>query len=120
MSEEATKEKKALELNEEGVRTALEGVIDPELHMNIMELGLVYKVELKDAEEAEQVNVDVEMTLTSPGCPYGPMIMGQVPTVIKKEFKEKVNEVDVNLTFTPPWDPATMASEDVKMELGIW
>ena len=120
-TQEKTEEKKALELNEEGVRTALEAVIDPELHMNIMELGLVYKVEVKAAKEnAEQSDVDVEMTLTSPGCPYGPMIMGQVPTVIKNEFQDKVHEVDVNLTFTPPWDPATMASEDVKMELGIW
>jgi len=104
--------------DEEGVRNALCQVIDPELHMNIVELGLIYSVTLDHSTPPP--SIDVEMTLTSPGCPYGPMIMSQVPLVLKKTFGESIGEVEVHLTFAPPWDPATMASEDVKFELGIF
>ncbi|PIQ26420.1 aromatic ring hydroxylase [bacterium (Candidatus Blackallbacteria) CG17_big_fil_post_rev_8_21_14_2_50_48_46] len=97
---------------------ALCQVIDPELHMNIVELGLVYTVTLETSQTPP--SVDVEMTLTSPGCPYGPVIMGQVPTILKQTFGDSIGEVEVHLTFSPPWDPATMASEDVKFELGIF
>ena len=122
--QEATENKENLtqekpELTEAGVRQVLENVYDPELHMNIIELGLIYKVEIKE-QETTKPNVAVEMTLTSPACPYGPMLMGQVPLTIKDHYKEDVHEVDVNLTFNPPWNPETMASEEVKMELGIW
>lgn len=136
-----------LELNEDTIREALTAVIDPELHMNIIELGLVYNVEINEpsalalamqadpaaapvdapTEEvsaptaaASGPDVAVEMTLTSPGCPYGPMIMGQVPVVLKEKFQDRIGEVEVSLTFSPPWDPATMASEDVQFELGIF
>lgn len=105
-------------LSEDDVREALQKVVDPELHMNIVELGLVYRIELMPP--SPKTDVEVEMTLTSPGCPYGPVIMGQVPTVLKDEFPEEIGEVNVSLTFTPPWDPATMASEDVQFELGIF
>lgn len=104
--------------DEESVRNALCQVIDPELHMNIVELGLVYSVTLDTSSPPP--SIDVEMTLTSPGCPYGPMIMSQVPLVLKQTFGESIGEVEVHLTFAPPWDPATMASEDVKFELGIF
>ena len=106
-------------LSEDDIRVALEKVIDPELHMNIMELGLVYRVDVIDKLEGKP-DVEVEMTLTSPGCPYGPVIMGMVPSVIKSEYPDEVDEINVSLTFTPPWDPTTMASEDVKFELGIF
>lgn len=104
-------------IQEKEVWTVLERVIDPELHMNIVELGLIYKVELKSEEKPD---IEVEMTLTSPGCPYGPVIMGQVPSVLKAEYDDAIGDVNVSLTFSPPWDPATMASEDVKFELGIF
>lgn len=111
-------EKKPLPpLSEDDIMDALQKVIDPELHMNIVELGLVYKVELMGTEKPD---VEVTMTLTSPGCPYGPVIMGQIPTVVKGEYGDEVSEVNVSLTFSPPWDPATMASEDVQFELGIF
>jgi len=106
-------------LSEDDIRVALEKVIDPELHMNIMELGLVYRVDVIEKLEGKP-DVEVEMTLTSPGCPYGPVIMGMVPSVIKSEYPDEVDEINVSLTFTPPWDPTTMASEDVKFELGIF
>lgn len=109
--------KKLPPLSEDDIRESLAKVVDPELHMNIVELGLVYRVDLSPDPKPD---IEVEMTLTSPGCPYGPMIMGQVPMVIKRDYPEEVGEINVSLTFSPPWDPATMASEDVQFELGIF
>lgn len=106
-------------LDEEALRKSLEKVVDPELHMNIIELGLVYKVDLINNGNPAP-DVEVEMTLTSPGCPYGPMILGQIPSTLKGDYGDRIGEVNVGLTFTPPWDPATMASEDVQFELGIF
>lgn len=104
-------------LSEENIMEALQKVIDPELHMSIVELGLIYKVELTGTDKPD---IEVTMTLTSPGCPYGPVIMGQVPTVLKSDYADEIGEVTVSLTFSPPWDPSTMASEDVQFELGIF
>jgi metal-sulfur cluster biosynthetic enzyme len=80
--------------------------------MSIMELGLVYDVDIKDG------NVKVTYTLTSPGCPLGPVIDGQIRDVVID--LPGVKEVESELTFSPPWDPRTMASDDVRMQLGIW
>lgn len=97
------------------VREALAEVQDPELNLGILELGLVYDVEVK-GEAGE--HVIVTMTLTSPMCPVGPMF--------KKSVEDRTLAVDgvktaqVDITFTPPWDPKTMASDDVKVLLGIW
>jgi metal-sulfur cluster biosynthetic enzyme len=98
--------------NEELLREALKDVFDPELRMSIMELGLVYDVSINDGK------VHVTYTLTSPGCPLGPVIDGQIQDVLLNV--PGVKEVESELTFTPPWDPRTMASDDVKMQLGIW
>lgn len=106
-------------LQEDDIRTSLEKVIDPELHMNIVELGLVYNIDIVDKAEGKP-DVEVEITLTSPGCPYGPVIMGMIPTAVKGDYPDEIDEVTVSLTFAPPWDPSTMASEDVKFELGIF
>lgn len=99
-------------VSEEIVRQALQDVFDPELRMSIMELGLVYEVDITDAK------VKVVYTLTSPACPLGPVIDGQIQNVLLD--LPGVKEVDSELTFTPPWDPREMASEEVKMQLGIW
>lgn len=116
---ETTETKKKLPLTEDDIRESLQKVIDPELHMNIVELGLIYTVDVQqNANDTKDINV--EMTLTSPGCPYGPAIMGQIPIIVKNDFPDEVDEVNVSLTFAPPWDPATMASEDVQFELGIF
>jgi metal-sulfur cluster biosynthetic enzyme len=77
-----------------------------------MELGLVYDVDIEDG------TVKVRYTLTSPGCPLGPVIDGQIRD--KLIDLPGVKDVESELTFTPPWDPRTMASDDVKMQLGIW
>jgi metal-sulfur cluster biosynthetic enzyme len=97
----------------EELREVLHGVEDPELRMSILELGLVYDVDID-----EQGMVTVDMTLTSPACPVGPMLQGMI--YHKLSEMEGVEDVEVNLVWNPPWDPKTMASEDVKMALGIW
>lgn len=91
----------------------LNSVEDPELRMSITELGLVYGVDQDD-----KGNVEVTMTLTSPGCPLGPVIHGEVSNALKD--MDGVNNVDVKIVWTPKWDPRIHASEDVKMMLGIW
>ena len=92
---------------------ALKVVQDPELHMGIVDLGLVYEVDIDDAGL-----VSIDLTLTSPGCPIGPMIQGQAYHLLTQ--MEGVEDVEVNLVWDPPWDPKTMASDEVKMMLGIW
>ena len=98
---------------EEQVREALKKVIDPELNMNILDLGLIYGVELPNAN-----SVKITYTLTSPGCPLGPVIKGQIDSTLGRI--PWVENVDAQLVWKPPWDPRTMASDEVKTELGIW
>ncbi len=100
-------------LSEELIMERLKDVFDPEIHMSIVELGLVYDVDI-----ADDGTVDVTYTLTSPGCPLGPVIDGQIQDVLID--LPGVKRVNGKLTFSPPWDPRTMASDDVKMQLGIW
>lgn len=93
---------------------ALKAVYDPELGISIVDLGLVYGVK---AVEPDRVVID--MTLTSPGCPLGPMITSQAQAILTNNF-DTVRNVDINIVWTPRWDPRTMASEEGKAELGIW
>ena len=98
---------------DEEVMNALKAVYDPEIGINIVDLGLVYGV------ETEGNDVRVNMTLTSPACPLGPIIQTQAKAILSSQF-EDVEDVDIHLVWNPPWDPRTMASEDAKLELGIW
>ena len=84
-------------LNEELLRNALRQVKDPELDMNIVELGLVYDVELEDGA------VRVKMTLTSPGCPAGPMITNDAYRVLRAV--EGVKDVNIDIVWEPYWTP---------------
>lgn len=86
---------------EEDVRTVLRRVKDPELNLNIVDLGLVYNIEVTDGK-----NVHVEMTLTSPGCPAGPEIMSDAQRTI--EGLEGVGAVDIELVWSPYWTPERM------------
>ncbi len=99
----------------EKVRESLAEVMDPELNIPILDLGLVYGIE---CEGQQQENVTVTMTLTSPMCPVGPMFKQAV--LSKVEGVEGVQSAKVDITFDPPWDPREMASDDVKLQLGIW
>ncbi|HEX9693029.1 MAG TPA: iron-sulfur cluster assembly protein [Gemmatimonadales bacterium] len=84
-------------LDEAAVRTALRGVKDPEAGLNIVDLGLVYDVAISDA------HVDVKMTLTSPGCPAGGQIMGDVDAAVKS--LDGVETVSIELVWEPYWTP---------------
>ena len=99
---------------EEIIRETLKQVQDPELHIDVVNLGLIYKV---DCEE-EKASVQVQMGLTSPACPYGPEIQRQVHDTVAK--MEGVKNVQVNITLYPPWDPRTMSSDEAKDILGIF
>ena len=96
----------------EELRTKLAEVKDPEINMSIVELGLVYDITFEDG------TVYVTMTLTSPGCPLGPIIRGEAYAKLKE--LPAVKDVDVQVVWNPPWDPRTMASDEIKMQLGIW
>lgn len=100
---------------EDAVRDALKSVYDPEIGISIIDLGLVYGVQVDEAAE----NVVIDMTLTTPACPLGPIIKTQAHSVVTHRWPA-VKDVDINLVWTPHWDPRTMASEEAKAELGIW
>jgi metal-sulfur cluster biosynthetic enzyme len=95
------------------IRAALGQVYDPEIGIDIVSLGLVYDVELDDAGL-----LNVDMTLTSPYCPLGSVIRGQAHAVCAP--LPGVRDVRVNLVWSPPWDPRVMASEEARLELGIY
>jgi len=97
---------------QEQVREALKAVIDPELNLNVVDLGLIYGIQVQEG------GVKVTYTLTSPGCPLGPVIKGQMQSALGK--LPWIKEVQTELAWKPPWDPRTMASEEIKTELGIW
>jgi len=98
-------------LQEDVVRENLRTVVDPELGVSIVDLGLIYDIQVKDSD------VLVKMTLTSPACPVGAVIQAQAHQAIKKLPWAK--EIKVELVWSPKWDPRTMASEEAKMDLGI-
>ncbi len=97
----------------EELRAVLQTVQDPELRMSIVDLGLVYGIYIDD-----QGVVTIDLTLTSQACPIGPMIQGQAYHLLTQ--MDGVEDVEVNLVWDPPWDPKTMASDEVKLMLGIW
>ncbi len=94
-----------------GVIEALQSVYDPEIPVNIYELGLVYAIEVTDSGF-----VTVEMTLTSPGCPVAGSLPGEVE--VRASAVAGVNGVRVELVWDPPWTPARM-SEAAKLQLGF-
>ena len=97
------------------VREVLKTVVDPELMIGMVDLGLLYGV---DVSGDRSENIKVTMTLTSPTCPVGPQFMQNVEDKVKT--LSGVESVKVEITFTPPWDPRVHASEDAKFDLGIW
>jgi len=93
----------------EEVEDALANVIDPELGLDFVELGLIYGVEVSDG------SVNVTFTLTTPGCPIGPQVTEQIDEFVGE--LEGVKTVESEMVFTPPWSPEKM-SEDAKFALG--
>ena len=100
---------------EESVREALKQVVDPELFINIIDLGLVYGVVVEPAGENE--NIKIEMTMTSPACPAGPQLIGQSKQVLSA--LPGAGDVEVKLVMVPPWTPDRM-TEDARDQLGIF
>ena len=94
-------------------QAALREVYDPEIPVNIYELGLIYKVEIDQATN----NIYVEMTLTSPACP----VAGEMPGMIENALKtvEGVGEIKVEIVWDPTWDPSKMA-ETAKLQLNMF
>ena len=91
------------------VRDALANVIDPELGLDFVELGLIYGVEISGAD------VHVTFTLTTPACPIGPQVTEQIEEFVGE--LDDVDEVTSSMVFSPPWSPDKM-SEDAKFALG--
>lgn len=86
-------------------------VFDPEIPVDVYELGLIYKVDINDDR-----HVDIEMTLTAPGCPVAGEMPGWVESAARRV--EGVKSATVNLVFDPPWTPARM-SDEAKLELNM-
>lgn len=90
-------------VNEEQVREALKKIEDPEIGLNIVDLGLVYDIDVEDGK------VNVRMTLTSPGCPVGPQILNGSKMVIQE--LEDVEEANIELVWEPFWTPERITPE---------
>jgi metal-sulfur cluster biosynthetic enzyme len=97
----------------EEIMAKVSEVEDPEIRLGIVDLGLVYDVRI-----AEDKDVIIIMTLTTPGCPYGPALIADVEKAAKEV--PGVKNADVELVWDPPWDPVSMASDYAKDVLGIW
>ena len=104
-------------LSEDAIREQLKQVVDPELFVNIVDLGLVYSIVIEDREEDDRKNVKIEMTMTSPMCPAGPQLLGGAKRVV--EAMDEVAEAEVKLVMDPPWSPDRM-TEAARDQLGIF
>lgn len=98
-------------ITKEEVIKALRKVYDPEIPINVVDLGLIYDVKIEDN------NVNIKMTMTAPGCPLDFLLVDMVKEAIKEEIPS-VKEVNVELVWDPPWTPERM-SEEAKRLLGF-
>jgi FeS assembly SUF system protein len=96
---------------EAAIVKALKNVYDPEIPVNVYDLGLIYEVDVKSENE-----VDITMTLTAPNCPMADIVLNDVETYVKDV--KGIEKVNVILTFDPPWDK-DMLSEEARLELGM-
>ena len=96
---------------ENTILSVLKTIYDPEIPVNVYDLGLIYSVDIDDDN-----NVKIEMTLTAPNCPVADSILAEVKD--KVNFIQGVKSATVNLVFDPPWDK-DMMSEEAKLELGF-
>lgn len=104
-------------ITETEIRSALKDVHDPELGLDVVSLGLIYRVNVLDKGK----KIDIDMTLTTPACPAGPYIVQQAKSrlMAMKEQYPELEEASVNLVWTPFWNPSMM-SEDAREELGFF
>jgi metal-sulfur cluster biosynthetic enzyme/nitrite reductase/ring-hydroxylating ferredoxin subunit len=104
-------------LSEESVRELLKEVKDPELFVNIVDLGLVYGVSFSEAEQKGTQQVSIDMTMTSPACPAGPQLIADTKRVVGAH--PEVSGVEVRIVMDPPWSPERM-TDDARDQLGIF
>ena len=103
--------KTKLELQQE-IIAALRTVSDPEINVNIYELGLIYRIDINDSN-----HVEIDMTMTAPNCPMAEDLLVWARDAVKNI--EEVKSVNINLVFDPPWTPSMM-SEEAKLELNMF
>ena len=104
-------------LSEDLVRELLKQVKDPELFVNIVDLGLIYDVSFSQAPDETKQLVSIDMTMTSPACPAGPQLIADTKRVVNTH--EKVADVEVRIVMEPPWTPDRM-TDDARDQLGIF
>jgi metal-sulfur cluster biosynthetic enzyme len=104
-------------VTEEMVRAALKNVIDPEIGLDIVNLGLIYRVDVLE----EGKTVDIDMTLTTPACPAGPQIIDQARKEVQalSDVYKGLENVQINLVWSPFWNPSMM-TEEARDELGFF
>ncbi|MBO7480520.1 MAG: DUF59 domain-containing protein [Bacteroidales bacterium] len=103
--------KTKLELQQE-IIAALRTVSDPEINVNIYELGLIYRIDINESND-----VEIDMTMTAPNCPMAEDLLVWARDAVKNI--EEVKSVNINLVFDPPWTPSMM-SEEAKLELNMF
>jgi FeS assembly SUF system protein len=96
---------------EQNIVTALKTVYDPEIPVNIYDLGLIYKIEVLD-----NFDVEIDMTLTAPNCPMADSLLEEVQTALKA--LEDVRSININIVFDPPWSK-NMMSDEALLDLGL-
>lgn len=106
----------------EAILSDLGKIIDPDLHIDIVSLGLIYHIDTQEILDLKNSNgeslffVDVEMTLTSPFCPHGVEIMNQIEEILMSN--SRIEDCKINLVFDPPWGADKM-TEEARLELGF-
>ena len=100
-------------LSKDRILDALRPIMDPEIRISVVDLGLIYDILVEDNGK-----VQVKMTLTTPACPYGEMLVTMVHRAI--EEMDGVTGVEVILVWDPPWNAEEMCSDAAKDQLGIW
>jgi metal-sulfur cluster biosynthetic enzyme len=103
-------------ISEDAIREELKKVVDPELFVNIVDLGLVYEVTVTETPEGKS-NISIQMTMTSPMCPAGPQLIANSKQILSA--LEGVGEVEVKIVLDPPWSPDRMTDE-ARDQLGIF
>jgi metal-sulfur cluster biosynthetic enzyme len=103
-------------VSEDIVREELKKVVDPELFVNVVDLGLIYEVTVNETPEGKS-NISINMTMTSPMCPAGPQMIANSKQVLGAV--EGVGDVEVKIVLDPPWSPDRM-TEDARDQLGIF
>ncbi|MCS7298519.1 MAG: metal-sulfur cluster assembly factor [Spirochaetia bacterium] len=98
-------------MTKQEVLDLLKAIYDPEIGLDIVNLGLIYRIDISE----DGKSVDLDMTLTSVGCPIGPTLINMVEEVLKSKFEN----VSVNVVFDPPWTPE-MISDEGKQALGLF